>query len=59
MERLEPKRAKQLRHIMALHGTKGVDGLTGRYNGRYYENGRPRKQEEPKPIDPRGTIKFK
>lgn len=41
--RQDPRRAKELRHILGLHGTKGTEGLTGRYNGHYFENGRPRK----------------
>jgi hypothetical protein len=29
-------------HFKNLHGSEGVDGLTGRYKGTYYDRGVPR-----------------
>lgn len=29
-------------HLKNLHGSKGVDGLTGRWRGKWFENGIPR-----------------
>lgn len=37
-----PQPVNKENHLKNLHGTQGVEGLTGRWKGTYYENGAPR-----------------
>lgn len=52
-DELEEKRAEKIaRQNKNLHGEKGVDGLTGRWRGIFYERGVARPRQSIAPISP-------
>lgn len=52
-DELEKKRAEKIeRQNKNLHGEKGVEGLTGRWRGIFYERGIARPRQVLAPISP-------